>query len=399
MALNTVFAQNSGNVGGGNSTDGNVGNGDFATPADVPDGVIAFFPLNGGRSIDLSSNSLSDFDKLVAVLGTPVDQVPRRTNILEPADITVTSLGFAAPQTQVTEVTPYTVSSESSVGVKVSGQVGNQPEPRRTASFVADSSMTQVDLINELISQINSWEDPINAGADGVTGDMNVFAGSDLEIEVTPSSGAASGQAQVSIDGDSYDITWDTDKATTSQAFVDAHAAEIRSTHGIDVTVDGSDNLEFAYVETALTASDLTVSDGSATALAKSTQTAKSALRIKADTAQDIFDIALTGELDGEVLQITDPQPGSGTGHQVSEMEESVFGILGRNLVDTGILGEQDDPRVFADTSLNYDLITIRQETDYDQSINPSNRYQDIKLAVETSIDSSPVNNFLGTSL
>jgi hypothetical protein len=304
MALNTVLTQNEGNIGGGTSGNSNIGNGDFATPADVPDGIITFFPLSGS-SIDLTSNSLSDFNQVQAVLGTPDGRAPRRTQAFRPSETRVQALAHQSEQAQQTEVTPETVSEETYVGLKIiSIEEGNQPRPMRVADFFAQAGHSQQDIAQEFADIINGWEDPINAGAHGVTGDMDVTASAD-----------------------------------------------------------------------------------------------SGTLTITAENAGDIFDVAVVGDHNPSITQAQDPKPGSGTGEQVIEMEESVRGILGRTQVENGLLGEQDDVRIFAEAGLDYDLVTLRIETDYDESINPANRFQDVKLALETSIDKSAINNFLGISL
>lgn len=123
-------------------------------------------------------------------------------------------------------------------------------------------------------------------------------------------------------------------------------------------------------------------------------------LTISAENVGDFFHVATVGEYTpNSVTETQNPTQPSGTGSQVIEMEESVFGILGRTQVDDGILGRQPDPRVFADASNDYDLITLRVETNYDKSINPANRFQDIKLALETGVNKTNINSFLGTSL
>jgi len=296
MALNTVLTHNdaAGEIGGAS------GNGDFDTPSDVPEGVLAFFPAtSAGNSINLNDTNNAKFEdqgRIIAVLGTEEGEAPRRTNPFVAGETEVSSLSYQAPSLQKTIVAPETVSEETVVGIKISSVEQNTyPYDRQSITFQADSSMTKNDISSKLRDRINELEDGVNGEGD---------------VDVTAS-------------------------------------------------VNGSDNLV-----------------------------------LEADNAGDIFHVAILGDLEATVTRDTDPTPGSGTGEQVVEMEENVFGILGRTQVDDGILGRQPDPKVFADPDGDYNLITLRVETNYDEAINPANKFQDIKLAFETPNDFTHLNSF-----
>jgi hypothetical protein len=288
MALNAVYTQNAGNVGGAS------GNGDFDSPADVPAGTIAFFPADGGSSIsinDTTDNKFEDQGEIQIVLGTP--DGPRITNIIDAGDVTVSSLAHAAPAKQVTNVTPETVSEDQYITLKTTNlERGYEPYKRRSFTVEAEASDTVGDIVDKLVTAINNREDGL-AGYEGST---------------------------------------------------------VTAANNADV------------------------------------------LQLTADEFGEIFDVGV--DFEATVNAATAPTEGTGTGEQVRSMEERVTAFYGRYNEEDPILGSLDDVDIYAVESNNYDLITIRQETDYDRAINKSARFQDVVLALEEGLDKTHVNSF-----
>jgi len=389
--LNEVFVQNSGAVGGSG------GDGDFSSPAAVPDGVIAFFPADGGNSIDISNgtnNKFEDQGPIQVVRGTP--DGPIVTNVVDPSEITVESQAYTAPRKQVDHITPVTLSSDTrGIGFKVTSWDMNDQEPyeRHTYDTQILSGDTTDDIIDKLIQQV------LNLPVSGVNneGYPQVYAGSDQVSEVVPSSGSASGQAVVTIDGTDYDITWDTDKTTTVSNFIADHEAAIWAAHGIRIQENTSDNnLELWYVNTDLQHSDIGTSDGSSTALSLNEQSTRDNVRLEAREYGDTFQTSVIGSWSPTVSTNQDFREGTGSYEQIKDMEEYVHGFQGRYQVDDGILGRQEDLPVFAVTGNTYDLIILRSPNDVDRSVNKMADPQDIVLALETGVDKTHVNSFFG---
>jgi len=388
MALNQVLVQNTGEINGAG------GNGDFATPDEVPAGTIAFFPASGGSSIDISSTQLENQGEILIVRGTPDGH--RITNILDAEDLRVDSLAYQAPSAQVTEVDVGTVSEDTFLSLKITNlEQGYEPYDRRTFEIEALSGDTEVDIITKFADAFLSRPDAI-MGEEGST----VLAAGNASVEFVPSSaGGSANPATITIDGQSYDIQWDTDKTTTVSNFIDANAGVILSRHGIRLSENGDNNLVLTFVNNALTVNDVSHDDNSGsldsdTDLAQN-NTAATALRLEAKENGEIFDVAAIG-LEPTITAVTDPVEGSGTGEQVREMESRVTAVTtGRYNVEDPVLGSLDDVDLFADEANTYDLVILRQETDYNRAINKSARWQDVVLALETGLDKTHINSFL----
>lgn len=383
--LNEVFVQNSGDPGGPS------GSGNYASPAAVPEDTIAFFPLGGGNSVDLSSNSFEDYDGLQVVRGTP--EGPIVTNVIHPSETEVVSKAYQAPRKQVDLFSPVTVGSDTrDLGFKITSWDMNDAEPydRNLYDVQVLSGDTEDQIITKLINRVLDL--PVSRVND--EGYPQVYAGSDQISEVVPSSGSASDQAVVTIDGTDYAITWDTDKTTTVSNFIANHEDAIWAAHGIRLAEGGDNNLELHYVNTALQHSDIGTSDGSSTALTLNEQNARSAVRLEAREFGDTFQSSVIGNWNASVSTNQAFREGTGSFEQVKDMEEYVHGFRGRYPVDDGILGRQEDLPVFATYGNTYDLITLRSENDIDRSVNKQADPQDIILALETSLTKTQINNF-----
>lgn len=395
--LNEVLVQNSGEVGG------TGGNGNFNSPDDVPEGVIAFFPDDGGNSVDISNGTNNKFEnqgELQVVLGT--SDGPIVTNPIDPSESEVKSQAYKAPQAQVDTLTPTTLSSDKKgIGFKITAQNMNDNEPlhRKTYDTTILSSDSATDIVDKIV---NTFQDAPESAVNYPEGAKKVYVGSDAVTEITPSSGAASGQAVVTIDGTDYDITWDTDKTTTVSAFLAAHKNTIWDVHGVRAVENGSNNLELWYVNTSLDNADVSTSDGASTALAQSETQAKTKVRLEAKEVGDFFTTSFVGDWSPTVSTSKRFQEGTGSFEQVKEYEDDVKGFFGRYTEDDGILGRQDPLPNRAAKGNTYDLITLRSPNDIDRSINKQANPQDIVLALETSVDKTHVNSFfenLGVSL
>jgi len=385
--LNQVLVQNSGDVGGSG------GNGAFNSPDDVPEGVIAFFPANGGSSIDISdgtNNKIEGQGDIIAALGT--SEEPIISNILHSGHLDVYSKAYSAPSKQKVTLAPETQSEDKvGLGFKITNlEQGYEPFPRNTFDVRVKSTDTAVDIVNKLIDAVLDFPASMVNGEGGPT----VYAGSDLVLQFALADGGGSGGG-ITIDGDIYAATWDTDAATTAANFVSQHGDAIMDSHGIKVTVDNSDNLDLAFVNSSLDNGDVTATNGDVD-YTKTEQTAKSLLVLEAKEYGQFFEVGYVGDWDPTITQTASYAEGTGTYDQVLEMEKSVFGFRGRYVQDDGILGRQDDPTTFADKSTNYDLIILRQKTDNDRAINKQSELQDIVLALATGIDKTDVNSFFG---
>jgi hypothetical protein len=386
MALNQVLVQNTGEINGAG------GNGDFATPDEVPAGTIAFFPASGGSSIDISSTQLENQGEILIVRGTPDGH--RITNILDAEDLRVDSLAYQAPSAQVTEVDVGTVSEDTFLSVKITNlEQGYEPYDRRTFEIEALSGDTEVDIITKFADAFLSRPDAI-MGEEGST----VLAAGNASVTFTPSAGANSGAGEITIDGTTYNITWDTDATTTVDNFISANGDTILSRHGIRLSNDSGD-LVLTFVNNALTVGDVSHDDDSGSLSAgidlAQSDTAATSLRLEAKENGEIFDVAAIG-FEPSITAVTDPVEGSGTGEQVREMESRVTAVTtGRYNVEDPVLGSIDDVDLFADEANTYDLVILRQETDYNRAINKSARWQDVVLALETGLDKTHINSFL----
>lgn len=392
--LSQVFVQNDGEIGGSG------GNGAFGDPSAVTDGVIAFFD-EAGNSIDLSSNSISDYSKLQIVRG---ETYPRISSLLDGSKITVNELAYAAPAKQVATVDIGTISQDDYLTIRTDNrEQGYEPRDRRSYEIEALSGDSEADLIDKFVDAINSREDSIN-GYEG----SSVYAGTDQTVTVEIDTFNGGDTETVTIDGTDYTETLDTDEATTHANFVASHADSIRSTHGLRVEVDGNDDLLFTMVEGNLdltSGGDFSASaDGSSSVTVTYASAAPDLLRLEAKEFGQIFDVGYYANDDSTswsptVTVDTTYAEGNGSYEQVKSFEESVFGNLGRYVQDDGILGRQEDPEVFAVKGNTYDIIVLRHPNDNDANINPSFEYQDIVLALETDLTKTQINNFLGTSL
>lgn len=288
MALNQVFAQNAGEIGG------TGGAGGFASPDAVPSDTIAFFPTDGGSSIslnDTTDNKFEDQGEIQIVLGTPDGH--RVTNVIDAGSVEVSSLAHAAPAQQVTEVTPSAVSTDRSLSLKITNlEQGYEPYPRRNFEIQAKSADSVSDLVDKFVTAINEREDGL-VGYEGST--------------VTASNNAGT-------------------------------------------------------------------------------------LVLTADEVGEIFEVGL--DFEATVSTTTAPSAGTGSGADVIEMEDSVTSLYGRFNEENNILGSLDEVELFAVESNDYDLITIRQETNFDRAINVSAQYQDVVLALEVGLDKTHVNSF-----
>lgn len=215
MALNQVFAQNAGAVGGTN------GAGGFASPDAVPADTIAFFPTDGGASIsinDTTDNKFEDQGEIQIVLGTPDGH--RLTNVIDAGSVDVSSLAHSAPAQQVTEVTPSAVSTDQFINLKITNlEQGYEPYQRRNFEIEAESSDTVSDLVDKFVTAINGREDGLvgyegstvtatnNAGTLVLTADevgeiFDVGADFDASVSTTtaPSAGTGSGADVISME-------------------------------------------------------------------------------------------------------------------------------------------------------------------------------------------------------
>jgi len=388
--LNEVFVQNKGSVGG------TGGNGDFSSPAAVPEGVIALFPADGGNSIDISDgtdNKLEDQGPLQVVRGT--SDGPIVTNVIHPSELTVESRAYQAPRKQVDHFSPVTVSEDHrALGFKITSWDMNDQEPfdRHTYDTHILAADSKDQIITKMINQVLNM--PVSmVNNEGLP---QVYAGSDQVSEVVPSSGSGSGQAVITIDGTDYPITWDTDKTTTVSNFIAANADGVWAAHGIRLVEGDDNNLELHYVNSALQNSDIGVSDGSSTSLTLNEQSSRDNVRLEAKNYGDTFVTSIFGRWNATVTTNQDFREGTGSYEQVKDMEEYVHGFQGRYQVDDGILGRQEDLPTFAQEGGTYDLITLRSPNDIDRSVNKQADPQDIILALETGVDKTHVNSFFG---
>jgi len=89
------------------------------------------------------------------------------------------------------------------------------------------------------------------------------------------------------------------------------------------------------------------------------------AITLTSEDPSTIFDVAVNAadlesrfdpSLTYTITQTTDPITPTGEGQQILDHEESVRGLKGRHEVEDGILGSLEDPKTYADLSLNYDI-------------------------------------------
>jgi len=378
-----VLIQNSGTVGGNGTAD----------PTAVTDGEIEVFPSDNGASIDLSSGSYTGEDSILLALGGPGNEVTT-TSILDTSKLSISKLTYTAPSAQVTTVNVGTVSADQELTIKVQNlEQGFQPFP--FGNFTADAlaSDSEADIIAKFIDQILSRE-----SSEIVNGEeaRTVYAGTDQVSQVALASGT-SGDSPITIDGIDYNANWDTDASTTADNFISNHKDTIWDRHGIRVTKDGSNNLDFAFVNTRLTHSDLSVSDGS-TNLTLTEQQGITVLRLEAEDFGEIFTVATSadGGWDPTVTTTADPTEGNGTFDHIDEAFKDTYGSMSRYAQNTNLLGKLDLPDSPAASGNTYDVYVFRHENDNDRNINKSFEYQTILVAVESGLTTTNFDSWFG---
>lgn len=387
--LREVFVQNTGTA----FEDG--GTTDFTQ---VPDLTVQVVNVgrdvtNGaayGETIDTSAdvgNSLdvSDYTKIKLLFYDASEKLVLQSGPLDVSTLEVSDLSYTAVQQQVTFVEIPAPSSDDFWTIKITDEEsGAQPYPRRSYEIEVESADSAPDAINKFITSINSREDSINDYLGS-----SVYAGDDQVATVTIDTFNGGDDFTLTIDGSSYTETADTDQATTFANFVSSYQTTIFDTHGVRVSVDSNDDLQLEMVNGQLTltdAGDLDVATTGTLAVTLTDASTKTELRLEAKEVGDIFDVA-TQEFDPvNINTATTPTTGVGTYEQVSEHERKTRGNLGRYVQSTNILGSLEEPKTYAKTDGNYDLLNVTAKGDYDRSMLKDNDRNQYVIALESAV-------------
>lgn len=372
------------------------GDGDYASPEDVPEDVIALFPKGGGSSIDVSDTTNNKFEnqgEVRFVLGTA--DGPVITNPIDAGEVEVLSRSYLSVQRQVFRLDVGTVSSDQVLGFKIRkyDEEGFEPYNYWTFDDEALSGDTETEIIDKLINAANgAASSPVNDERQ-----IPVWAGSDHVAQVSITNVAdQGGQASIEIEGTSYNITWDTDANTTANNFVNNHGDEILAAHGVRVTVDASDNLDFAGERSDIDQGDYGVTDGGVIDLSLTEQQAKEHLRLEVKEVGDVISLSYPYSWEPtSVTEDTSYRNGSGEGEEVGELERQVWGTMHTRYIEgNGILGRLDDPPRFSEDGNQYHYIIIRSDAGLDPAITKSYQNQDILLALENDLTFTDINSF-----
>ena len=129
----------------------------------------------------------------------------------------------------------------------------------------------------------------------------------DSEAQVTVTvqeSTGGSGPGEITINGATYDVVWDTDLSTTLKNFIDNNASTIWQNHQVRVEKDGTADLVFTSAAFFVTESSFSITDGQVALSLDMTST-----RVDSDLPlhvhQDLIDLTVN------LLRRDLPQPGS----------------------------------------------------------------------------------------
>lgn len=128
-----------------------------ADPTELDEGELAFFD-DEGNAIDLSATTITDFDRLIAVLGLGGGEYAR-TSILANRFDQISKTAYQAPTAQVSTLTvpDNPADNEEEITLKVTNlENGFQPHDRINASLYVTGGETGADLAQAFADLINA---------------------------------------------------------------------------------------------------------------------------------------------------------------------------------------------------------------------------------------------------
>lgn len=371
---------------------------EYTNPGQVPSEQIAILDADAGTNLDLTGANASD--RMIIVQGNDDGQA-MRSHVIEKDKIeAVISQNYTAPVKQQTHVgydgTDGTiVNGEGTYEVKVVDVTnGYLPNETMRMEMSADSGDTEYQIAKALAKAAADnprfFVDVDVLVDESTTQLVDTTAGSNVTLRTQKGSSivvatVTSGEVPDASEGDYIRIGHATD---TSYPVYEIE--NIESNDGSETEIEITLDREYAgdsATGVAAGSTSTAPADGDAAGLQITGDTPKpSNLEgIEKEKVSEVtsFRTALSEDFgDTEIQATATPKSGSGSYEQIADLERNTQG--GQSFYHRATPFQAEKPEFFADSSTDYDMVTVRVRTNTTPNIAKSNKYVDYILAWDT---------------
>lgn len=363
----------------------------LSNPNDVPDGQVSVFDVEDGENLDLTGANAAD--RMQFVQGNSEGR-PVVSPIIKKSDVlSAHTVVYRAPEAQSTTVGFNGNSGDIGATadedyilklVQTGHSIGAEPYPRVSASHRAETGDTPYDIASGI--------------AKNAANNSKFFADIDALVEVASSQAVDSGASNITLD-----IKQGSASGETSAAIDNASAGDYLRIGS--ATDDANPVYKIKNIDgTTITFDRPYAGEDAATAAIGVLDAAPSAsdaagLTIDAQEPGIGFSTALSEAFDAVPQSVSTPDRGSGSYKQVLELEENV-GNAYAGFFDRYTPLQNEKPRYFADSSLDYDLVVVKIKNNTTRNIGgPEGTHYELVLAFkegELSSAGADIATFLG---
>jgi hypothetical protein len=375
----------------------------YQGPEFLPKAQIGIFDVASGSNLNLTGANATD--KMIIAQGVASGKTPVKTHILELDRIKkVVQTNYSAPEKQITYVgydgsTGDIDDGAGDYNLKVTDVTnGYQPEPTYNANYFTKEAAISYKIASE-IAKVATKNRRFFVQVDVVT----ALATTQLQDAGPANATAAAvhGSDQVVVSDDASELTAGDYLRIGSATDTSFPVYMVKSISGNVVTLDrpyaGDTASALALGSTSTAPSS---SDAAGLKLTGATPAPDNdeGIAIDLDDQVTAFNTGLSEDFgDTPRTSAQTPKPGTGSYLQIRSTERNTQASEGFFYRMTPF--QADKPEFFADSNLNYDVVTIQYKTNTTPNIAKSNTYVEIVLAFQAGVlDTEAVdfNTFFG---